>query len=81
MLIDRGYDKELLGREFTKVVETYRQEFEKWEIPTNIKIWFDNIINPQINDITTGSDIPNRIPSFSQPLPITTPIRHNYHRQ
>ena len=81
MLIDRGYDKELLGREFTKVVETYRQEFEKWEIPTNIKIWFDNIMNPQINNITTGSDIPNRILSFSQPLPITTPIRHNYHSQ
>ena len=78
VLISRGYDKAYLGREFEKVVGTYRQEFEKWKIPIDSKVWFTKILNPQINNLTLDSHTPSSIPIFSQPLPVTTSVRPNY---
>ena len=81
ILINRGYDKELLGREFVKVVAAYRQEFERWKIPTNSLIWFDNIFNPQINNLTIRPHNPNNVPIFSQPIPVTASTRPTYYSQ
>ena len=75
ILINRGYDKELLGREFNKVVAAYRQEFERWKIPTNSFIWFDNILIPLTNNLTLRPHNPNSVPNFSQPLPVTASTR------
>ena len=78
VLISRGYDQAYLGREFEKVVGTYRQEFEKWKIPIDSKVWFTKILNPQIDNLTLDSHTPPSIPIFSQPLPVTTSVRPNY---
>ena len=43
-LIDRGYRRNLLRREFCRVVDKYRTEFEKWTIPVNSSDWLNTII-------------------------------------
>ena len=41
--MERGYDKNLLKREFCKAVEKYIGEFQKWILPVNLRDWFDTL--------------------------------------
>ena len=43
ILINRGYKRGLLKREFCKAVEKYIGEFQKWVLPFNFQDWFDTI--------------------------------------
>ena len=45
ILIDRGYKRGLLKREFCKAVEKYLGEFQKWILPVDFKNWFDLLSN------------------------------------
>ena len=78
-LIRRNYRSELLEKEFKKVVKTYLSEFSRWDIPTNSKIWFNNIMtNHPTNSITDSDQNPNNSDTLSQPLPDN--IGHRFHR-
>ena len=44
ILLARGYNKKILCNKFSKAVEKYILEFQKWEIPLDIKSWFNNIV-------------------------------------
>ena len=46
ILLNRGYDYKRLEKEFTRVVSKYRQEFERWEVPTNARNWFADLMKP-----------------------------------
>ena len=68
-LLNRGYRLGRLEKEFRQVVEKYRFEFERWDIPSNSQIWFHNIFsNSQNNNLTVRPPLAIRITSFSQPL-------------
>ena len=43
ILVGRGYKMDLLRREFSKAVEKYISEFQRWTIPVNFSSWFDKI--------------------------------------
>ena len=45
ILVDRGYNRGLLRREFCKAVEKYMGEFQKWVLPVNLRDWFDTLSN------------------------------------
>ena len=69
-LVRRNCRSELLEKEFKKVVKTYLSEFSRWDIPTNSKIWFNNIMaNHPTNSITDSDQNPNNSDTLSQPLP------------
>ena len=44
ILLARGYNKKILCNKFSKAVQKYILEFQKWEIPLDIKLWFDSIV-------------------------------------
>ena len=44
ILLARGYNKKILCSRFSKAVEKYISEFQKWEIPLDLKSWFIDII-------------------------------------
>ena len=50
-LIKRGYKRDLLCREFIKVTSNYRDEFERWEIPSDGVDWFNNILTNPLNNL------------------------------
>ena len=54
ILVDRGYNKNLLRREFCKAVEKYMGEFQKWILPVNLRDWFDTLSN--INSDLSSQD-------------------------
>ena len=77
-LLQRGYVKNKLAKEFRKVIGNYRSEFERWSIPTDSQQWFNNILdNPQINTLTVSTATPLGITPFSQPNPTTIGPRFN----
>ena len=39
----RGYEMRLLKREFCRVIDKYRTEFQKWDIPLDSKKFFTDI--------------------------------------
>ena len=81
-LLKRGYKLALLGREFMKVIRTYRTEFERWSVPTDSKLWFSNIISNLPNNVLTDSTPhPNDISFLSQPLPVSIENRFNFFSQ
>ena len=43
-LLGRGYQLNRLCRQFCRVVEKYRTEFDKWGYPEDIKSWVRNIL-------------------------------------
>ena len=43
ILVGRGYKMDLLRREFSKAVEKYISEFQRWTIQVNFSSWFDKI--------------------------------------
>ena len=45
VLLQRGYMYKKLCKQFIRVVNKYRHEFERWEVPSNVHSWFSNIIN------------------------------------
>ena len=45
ILLDRSYRLSLLKKQFCRSVEKYSQEFQKWDIPSDLGKWFINIIN------------------------------------
>ena len=45
ILLGRDYIRGRLKRQFCRVISKYRLEFERWDIPTDSKFWFDNIVN------------------------------------
>ena len=45
-LIDRKFDKVKLRTQFCRVVNKYMCEFQKWQVPTDILNWFNQILNP-----------------------------------
>ena len=54
ILVNRGYRTDLLRREFSKSVEKYISEFQRWTIPVNFSSWFDRI---SLNNFTEqGND-------------------------
>ena len=40
MLKDRGYSVSLLGRQFGRAVAKCIADFQKWELPVDIRNWF-----------------------------------------
>ena len=81
-LLKRGYRLAVLGREFVKVVRSYRTEFERWSVPTDSKRWFKYIItNLPSNTVTDSSPGPNDNSFLSQPLPVNTDNRFNFFSQ
>ena len=42
-LMNRGYEMRLLKREFCRVIDKYRTEFQKWDIPLDSKKFFTDI--------------------------------------
>ena len=44
ILLARGYNRKILCNKFTKAVEKYILEFQKWEIPLDLKSWFIDIV-------------------------------------
>ena len=52
-LLERGYKFNLLRREFCRVIEKYISEFQRWPIPVNFMIWFNNIYNNNNNNNIT----------------------------
>ena len=43
ILLNRGYQMKLLKREFCRVIEKYRIEFQKWNIPIDCSRFFSDI--------------------------------------
>ena len=77
-LLQRGYVRSRLAKEFRQVIGNYRSEFERWSIPSDSQQWFDNILdNPQIDALTASTATPLGITPFSQPNPITIGPRFN----
>ena len=78
-LMKRGYKVERLGKEFRRVLGTYRTEFERWDIPIDSQIWFNNIFsNPQITISPDSTPHPFNLTPFSQPLPDNIGHRFNF---
>ena len=45
--------RDLLCKEFLRVLCNYRCEFERWELPSDGKLWFEKIFsNPPNNPLT-----------------------------
>ena len=81
-LLKRGYRLAVLGREFMKVVRSYRTEFERWSVPTDSKRWVKHIIsNLPSNTVTDSTPSPNDNSFLSQPLPVNTDNRFNFFSQ
>ena len=79
ILIKRGYKRDLLCKEFIGVINNYKEEFERWELPIDGIAWFNNILTNTINNqlpITIDS-----IDSFSQQLPDNIGHRVNFFSQ
>ena len=45
ILIKRGYNINFLCRRFTKAIDKYGSEFQKWSLPLDLKSWFFQIVN------------------------------------
>ena len=45
ILLGRNHVKWQLRREFCRAIEKYLVEFQKWALPLDFPVWFDNIIN------------------------------------
>ena len=43
ILKERGYRVDLLGRQFCRAVAKYISDFQKWDIPVDIRGWFKTI--------------------------------------
>ena len=68
ILIKREYKRDLLRREFLKVLYNYRCEFERWELPSDGRLWFEKILsNPLDNPLTARSIETMGTNYFSQP--------------
>ena len=82
VLLRRGYSRGILCREFMGVIGNYKSEFERWDVPSDVKIWFDSIItNPQTYTVT-DRPIDTEVPfNFSQPLPEVLGQRINFYSQ
>ena len=78
-LIKRGYRQDLLRREFILVTSNYRDEFERWEIPSDGVDWFNNILTNPLNNLLPLTN--DRIDSFSQQLPDNIGHRTNFFSQ
>ena len=78
-LIKRGYKRDLLCREFIQVTSNYRDEFERWEIPSDGVDWFNNILTNPLNNLLPLTN--DRIDSFSQQLPDNIGHRTNFFSQ
>ena len=46
-LLERHYRIHLLERQFCRVVDKYIKEFQKWNIPLDLRAWFKDIFNNQ----------------------------------
>ena len=78
ILMQRGYERARLAKEFRQVLGNYRSEFERWSIPTDSQLWFNDILdNPQTNTLTTSSETHPGITPFSQPVNIALGPRFN----
>ena len=82
VLLGRGYSMGILCREFMGVIGNYKSEFERWDVPSDVKVWFNNIIiNPQTSTLT-DRPIDTRVPfNFSQQLPEVIGQRINFYSQ
>ena len=77
-LMQRGYERVRLAKEFRQVLGNYRSEFERWSIPTDSQFWFNDILdNPQTNTLTISSVTHPGITPFSQPVNIALGPRFN----
>ena len=64
ILIDRGYKRFLLERQFCRAISSYVSEFHKWSLPCNLNLWFNSILNGSTSNPLIN--LPTPI-SFSQP--------------
>ena len=53
ILIARGYNKNRLRSQFSKAIEKYMIEFCKWDIPLDLKLWFDHILSELSSQISS----------------------------
>ena len=68
ILIKREYKRDLLCKEFLRVLYNYRYEFERWELLSDGKLWFEKIFsNPPNNPLTARSLENTGANYFSQP--------------
>ena len=82
VLLKRGYNVGVLCREFMGVIGNYKSEFERWDIPSDVKIWFDDIVTkPQTNTLTDRPIDTRMAFNFSQQLPEATGQRFSYYSQ
>ena len=72
ILINRGYQINLLEREFCRAITKFTREFQKWALPIDLNVWFRNIFNEQTTDLTRRAPIPM---SFTQPLVVSNDHR------
>ena len=67
ILLKRGYNYAKLKREFVKVINKYRHEFERWGLTSDVNDWFYNIFNTPTDQLTnTRTQTPS---DNSMPLP------------
>ena len=72
ILINRGYQINLLEREFCRAITKFTREFQKWALPIDLNVWFRNIFNEQTTDLTRRAPISM---SFTQPLVVSNDHR------
>ena len=76
--MQRGYERVRLAKELRQVLGNYRSEFERWSIPTDSQLWFNDILdNPQTNTLTISSMASPGITPFSQPVNVAIGPRFN----
>ena len=44
ILIARGYNKDRLRNQFCKAIDKYMIQFCKWDIPSDLQLWFNQIL-------------------------------------
>ena len=82
VLLKRGYSVGILCREFMGVIGNYGSEFERWDIPSDVKLWFDDIITDSQTNTVTDRFIDTRaVLNFSQQLPEALGLRLNFYSQ
>ena len=82
ILMQRGYKRARLKKEFRQVLDNYRSEFERWSIPADSQLWFNEILdNPQTNTLTIRSENSLGITPFSQPINTAIGPRFNTYSQ
>ena len=81
-LMERGYEFGKLSREFVKVLNNYKSEFERWVVPIDLVKWFRDIFDNSLHDsFNHSSPVSDGTLNFSQPVPEHTTARMLFYSQ